>query len=268
MTDREIYPNAPLRFVAFEARFPHVPPFGLAVPPEPLRKALQARFPRSEPANVQSVEIGPGAIRQGAEMRHRFLSRDRTIALTLGAQSLSVETANYHRFEDFRESIAEAVDAVEALAEVSGLLRVGLRYVDELRVPVAISALAEWAAYVDGSLIGPVGLAPGSPVQSFGAIETQIAERQGLAMRYGSLPHGRLVDPNGPLRSPHNDPDDEPFFFIDIDSYWTAPEDDMPEFVTQAILGICNDLHSPTRTMFESSITEKLRNDVLRTQGE
>ena len=154
MTDREIYPNAPLRFVAFEARFPHVPPFGLAVPPEPLRKALQARFPRSEPANVQSVEIGPGAIRQGAEMRHRFLSRDRTIALTLGAQSLSVETANYHRFEDFRESIAEAVDAVEALAEVSGLLRVGLRYVDELRVPVAISALTDWAAYVDANRFG------------------------------------------------------------------------------------------------------------------
>ena len=262
----DLYPNAPLRFVAFEARFPQAPSFTATVPPEHLRRALRHRFPRNEVASVQSLEIGPGAVRQGAETRHRFMTKDRTMSVTLGAQTLIVETTSYVQFERFRDTIEEVASAVERLDEVSGLLRVGLRFIDEVRLPVAVTALNQWAAYVDPSLTSAVGLVPGSPLQLVGMIETTIAEQRSLVMRYGAQPRGRIVDPNGPLRIPHDDPEDQPLFFIDIDSCWTSPEDDLPPFDTTTILGICNELHVPTREVFESSITEKLRQDVFRAE--
>jgi uncharacterized protein (TIGR04255 family) len=185
--------------------------------------------------------------------------------VTLGAQSLTVETTSYVRFEEFHERIGEVAAAVEELGEVSGLLRVGLRYLDEIRLPSAITTLDQWGEYVNQSLTNGIGLVPGSPIQLVGMVETRIADGRGLVMRYGSQPRGRLVDPNGPLRIPHSDPDDQPFFFIDIDSYWTAPEDDLPEFDTATILTICDQLHGPTRETFENSISEKLR-DIFRVE--
>jgi uncharacterized protein (TIGR04255 family) len=266
MSEREIYPNAPLRFVAFEARFPPAPPLAAPTAPDALRVALRDRFPRAEPANLQSLEIGPAAIRQAAEVRHRFLTKDRTMSATIGSQTLTVEATSYVRYESFRECIEEASQAVEQLNEVAGLLRVGLRYMDEVRLPEPVSSVREWGSYMHPALTASVEIVPGSPVQLVGMIETSIADGRALVVRYGSLPRGRLVDPNGPLRIPHDDPDDQPFFFVDIDSYWNAPDDDLPAFETPAILRICDDLHGPTREVFENSIGEGLR-AIFRQNG-
>ena len=129
-----------------------------------------------------------------------------------------------------------------------------------------VTELRAWSAYIDPSLTGVLGLIPGTPTQFVGLIETTIADQRSLVMRYGAQPRGRVVDPNGPLRIPHDDPDDQPLFFIDIDSYWTSPDDDLPGFDTSLILEICDALHAPTRQVFESSITEKLRRDILRVE--
>jgi uncharacterized protein (TIGR04255 family) len=54
--------------------------------------------------------------------------------------------------------------------------------------------------------------------------------------------------------------------FIDIDSYWNAQETELPPFTVPEILAICDQLHEPTRDLFEKVITDKLRDEVLRVE--
>ncbi len=265
MNTHEIYPNAPLRLVAFEARFPNVPPFGAAMAPDQIRRALKRNFPRAEVAAVAtSVEFGPGGVRSGSEVRHRFLSEDKTTSVTLGAQTLMVETTSYKRFEQFRDVIGDAVEVVAATEEVAGLLRVGIRYIDEIRVSHPPEKLSGWGVYVDPALVAAADFLPGTAHQFLGVVDSQVADGQAIAMRFGALPTGRVVDPSGPLRVPHDDPSDQPLFFIDIDSYWTAPEHVLPGFGRDAVVELCDRLHEPTRALFEAAITDKLRDDVFR----
>lgn len=54
-----------------------------------------------------------------------------------------------------------------------------------------------------------------------------------------------------------------PLFKLDIDSFWQAA-DEVPEFDVDLILRQADALHEPVRGVFESVITDRLREEVLR----
>ena len=54
------------------------------------------------------------------------------------------------------------------------------------------------------------------------------------------------------------------FFLIDIDGAWHPSEDLIPEFSVSKIADTLNHLHEPISAIFESLITDRLRNEVLR----
>jgi uncharacterized protein (TIGR04255 family) len=80
-------------------------------------------------------------------------------------------------------------------------------------------------------------------------------------MRFGAM-RGFTVDPNGPLQIARRG--EGAYFLIDLDSFWSAPSEAMPEFDPSYVLERCAHLRVPIRTLFEASITKKLRNEVLR----
>jgi uncharacterized protein (TIGR04255 family) len=49
---------------------------------------------------------------------------------------------------------------------------------------------------------------------------------------------------------------------MDFDSYWEPA--DLPEFDVPSLINTCDLLHAPASAMFESFVTERLRNDVFR----
>jgi uncharacterized protein (TIGR04255 family) len=49
-----------------------------------------------------------------------------------------------------------------------------------------------------------------------------------------------------------------------LDSFWTAPESEFPEFTVDTTIALVKELHEPLRNLFEASITDELRNKVLR----
>ena len=54
-----------------------------------------------------------------------------------------------------------------------------------------------------------------------------------------------------------------PLFKLDIDSFWQAV-DEVPEFGVDLILNQADALHEPVRYVFESLITDRFREEVLR----
>jgi len=84
-----------------------------------------------------------------------------------------------------------------------------------------------------------------------------------VIVRYGPR-EGYAVDPGGDLKRPIPPP--APFFLMDIDSFWIPP-DEIPEFEPSTILSLTDKLHEPVGQLYESLITDRLRDEVLRNAG-
>ncbi|GAA2157273.1 uncharacterized protein (TIGR04255 family) [Humibacillus xanthopallidus] len=266
MIDREIYPNAPLVLVAAEIRHSEASAMSGAMEAA-FKRALRPDFPISRPLVTTNVVASMGGPTQMTQTTHpRMMSRDRTVSVTMRPEAVVVETTSYLHFEALLEVIDRATAIRQEIAAVDGVERVGIRYIDEIRVPDLSESLEDWGAWVNPTMMGlapvakEVGLNVG-PWQAIGTF-TPDASRAGQAvsLRYGPG-EGYAVDPSADLRRPT--PPSGPFFLVDIDSYWTA-SDVIPAFEPAEIHQIFSELHVPVRALFESLITDRLREDVLR----
>lgn len=271
--EREVYPNAPLALVVVEVRFPSEAS-GLLLNTTQQRRYRDLLGDHDwviEGAVQQEYELtlGPGAPASQTVRTTptpRFTIRDRTIAITAAPTSLRIETTRYRGYDSFRELLQQVFEATSAVARPDGIARVGLRYIDEIRVPgINEGDFALWTEWVHHSLIAPphpdslselepaVGLWNGVAQYGFGA------DRY-LVLRYGPG-QGFAVNPGGPLRRLPK-PSPGPFFVMDFDSYWEPAE--LPEFDVPSLIDTCDLLHAPASAMFENFVTERLRNDVFR----
>lgn len=266
MSGREIYPNASVVLVAFEARHPGVDTMSGPELAE-AKRILSRRLPVMRQATIatfQAVAGSPPGL--ATEQVPKFTSRDRTSAVTFGRESLVVETTAYERFEDFRQTIELAVDARSAAHPVDGVERVGLRYIDEIRVPDVGPVDQTWAAWVDQSLLGPSVVGPRHGLFASewqGIVQFDAGQSRSVVLRYGPR-EGYAVDPKGDLTRPGVP--SGPFFLLDIDSFWMASSE-IPEFSAPEIMHRVDELHAPVGQLFESLVTDKLRDEVLRIGG-
>jgi uncharacterized protein (TIGR04255 family) len=267
LADREIYLNAPLRLVTAEFRFPLSPRLAGDDLLPLLAGVLGESLPIIEPAAPDGFQltIGPGTSPSAIPgAGYRLLSRDRTIAVTVGSSRLAVETTAYEHWEDFRDGIVTtALQAVgEELGAMAGLDRVGLRYVNEIRVPGAGADIARWRPYIAAELLAVANLAAGRAIRTVQiALHLDIGDGAELLTRAGLL-EGHVVDDTGPLRL-RTPPQPGHFFLVDMDSFWTR-SGEYDKWNTHDALLIASRLHEPIDELFESCITEELRSEVLR----
>lgn len=264
MNQHEVYPNAPLVLVSFELRHPETDPLTpqqRALFKDLLSDALPVM--RTQQTSTQTIEFGPsGAVPQIHSEEHpKYFDRKMTVAASLLRGSTLVETTQYPGWEDFYALIMKVCDARNQVSPVDGIERIGLRYIDEIRIPY--SENPEWGAYLDPSLLGPaIENHADLPLKQWQGISVYGPERgQSLVMRHATG-EGFAVDPNGELKRKAPAYPGK-FFALDLDSFW-VPESGVPAFSMPSIEKICTDLHAPIRTTFEQCITDRFRNEVLR----
>lgn len=180
--------------------------------------------------------------------------------MVLTPEALIVETSAYGRFEGYAKVVSEALAALASSADVVAALRVGLRYIDEIH-PRDLPEPVRWADYIEPALLGSLEHFGSTPRELQVASVFQPSHEQRLILRYGIVGQP-VVDPNGPLVI--DGPSEGERFLIDIDSSWEAPKDNLPEFDPQTVLDQLTHLHQPVREYFERTITDRLRNDLLR----
>lgn len=277
MTDkREVYPSAPLALVVVEVRFPSEAS-GLSldtVQQRQVRDLLGDHDWVIESAVQQEFELavgpgGPTSQTVRTTPTPRFTVRDRTIAVTAAPMSLRIETTQYDGYRNFRELLFRVFAAVSEVAQPDGIARIGLRYIDEIRVPsIPEGDFASWSEWVDSSLTAPPPPnLPGDiePARGpwNGVAQYAFGEDRFLVFRYGPG-QGFAVTPDGPLRR-RPKPLPGPFFAMDFDSYWEPG--DLPEFDTDSMASTCDLLHTPASAMFEGFVTDRLRNEIFRKVG-
>ncbi|MGF1645974.1 MAG: TIGR04255 family protein [Kineosporiaceae bacterium] len=266
MEDREIYPNAPVVLVTLELRHPATEPLTRA---ERVRAArllgAHTPIPRAGHATEIVMTAAPGSqptqqVKQ--EEFPRFLSRDHRVAVAFRRDAVVVETTRYGRWEELRALVADVLEVRAEVGGVVGVERLGLRYIDEIRVPSG--AESAWEPWVHHALLGPSAVARDldlpRPALWQGLTVFPPDPDRTLALRYGSFA-GHAVQPDGELK--RDDSPAGPFFLLDIDSFW-IPGDGTPEFDIESLLRTCDSLHAPIRSLFEHLITDRLRDEVLR----
>ncbi len=257
----EIYPNAPLAMVVFELRIPHT--LSLATRPAQTHvwEALKGHVPITQPEPAVQVTLGATGMMQTQQGPLRMLDRRRTLSVVVGAEVVVVESTGYRCFEEFREFLASVLAALPC-EQIAGFGRIGLRYINEIRIP-GVTRPDEWSHFIAPALLAGTQLAPSGLTAQGGRTEAEYLGEDGMrvTMRYGSS-SGRLVNAEGPMRTRTRETG--PLFFIDLDSYWENPQDcDLPEFSGEAILAQTTRLREPIHELFETAINGRAR-DIFR----
>jgi len=270
--EHEVYPNAPIAFVTVEVRFPGEAGQGIhSVVQRAFRDVLGDGWV-IEQLTQQELTVGVGLGAQASQSVRtvnvpRFTVRDRTSAVVLTTNSMTVETTRYRGWPMFRAVIERALRATAELVEPDGVARVGMRYVDEIRVQDAGRSRDAWAEWLSPGVLAPapdaMDRAGYPPVTWTGAAQYSLGAGRQLVLRYGPQ-NGYAVNPSGPLRRP-DPPPAGPFFLLDFDSFWEPST--IPLFDVEELLETCDGLRAPTRTLFDHIVTDRLVEDVFRKGG-
>lgn len=259
MATGEVFPNAPLALVVAEVRYPPVSEGPLAMPVyRRIRDDLGGGWVIHN-ATTRTLEAGMDAAGPLASLKSeqfsRITSRERTRIVTVKPENFTVEVVDYVRFPDFRDLLVLASQAVEGVLRPDGLVRIGLRYINEVSVPQEVP---EWRDWLDSSLIAPELRSELMLTEWTGTAHYQVAPEQSLVLRYGPSP-GPVVSREGPLRLTRVP--QGPVFMLDFDSFWQP--DNIPEFSGDRIGEVVEGLHRPLRGFFNSLCKPGLR-EVFR----
>jgi uncharacterized protein (TIGR04255 family) len=260
---REVYPNAPLQLVACEVAYALAPGADVNAARDALYEQLHGTYPLPGPPPASlTLEVGPAGPMPQLAQGFRFLNLERTRSVAVSPASIILESSRYHRFEDFLEDAVTAVEALGAAVRLAAASRIGLRYIDE--VPLGALRAESFDGYFTESVLAPGMPVPhvGRPQEFLTTSRFAVGPDHNTVMRTGVLTTP-VVAPDGPLAIAR--PTEPPFFLVDIDSAWQAGALTAPlSFDPSAIANVLRSLHAPVRALFEHSITEKLRDDLLR----
>ncbi len=259
MASGEVFPNAPLALVVAEVRYPPVSDGALAMPVYRRIRNLLGSGWVIHNATEQTFEAGVDADGPRASLRSekysRITSRQRTRIITAKPSNFTVEVVDYSGFPDFRDLLVRAGQAVENVLHPEGVVRVGLRYINEISVP---DQVPDWGAWLHPSLIAPEPPRELTLTEWTGTARYQMASDRFLVLRYGPSV-GPVVSPEGPLRRSRLP--EGPIFVLDFDSFWQP--DDIPEFTSERIGKVADRLHRPLRGLFDHLCQPNLQ-DVFR----
>ena len=251
-----------------EIRYPEIAGgFTVAATAE-MKKALHDSFPVMVPQVEHQIEMSiDAAMPPQVEQRSspRFCARDQATALVVRRDALALETTVYGGWvEHFRPLAVQVTEALESVCAPDGVLRIGLRYIDEIRVPGTGTGPDDWEGYINAHLLAAAAadLKPSGmdPTTWQGLIHYQTDDSYALNVRYGPQ-DGYAVNPQGPTRRKSAIPAG-PFFLLDSDAFWTG-DDEIPEFTADGILERCDRVHQAASDFFKIAVTEKLRKEVF-----
>jgi len=245
------FKKAPLRLVIGQIRFGIMPLFEQKTFIASFRDALRSIYPKISREPTVSYQVSPtGVSSSPGETVWRFSSRDTLWSVVIGESSLTLETRNYLSMNDFLKRFNQILEAATQTLEVTDRLRIGLRYVNEIRYPDAVT-LSKWRSLLNPEFVGfdAATLLDGNVDHTLQ--ETQLQRLNGiLAIRHGLL-KGTVVAP-----APQELSVNEKFYLIDLDYYDTTECDlDIPGTISQM-----RDYNEVISRFFRWTLSETLYN--------
>ena len=258
--DREHFAVPPVALVTAELRFTDSPRLRQQDTLDAIAIACEHSFPIAEPITGMAVEpTGLGAAPQLVARQSVVLrNAESTEALTLTSNSLTYETTAYRDFDDLVGVVNDACRTLITAGVAPALTRVGLRYINEVRVREPMSEVRAWSDWIAPGVLGTLSVAPeGVPVRALqAAVSFDLGNGGGLQIGYAAVPQGSVVNHRF-LKRPPFEPG--PFFGMDFDGFCEFSVDPAkfldPDLVARVLRGV----HGPISEAFQRSLTDNSR---------
>ena len=253
---REVFANAPLAYVACEVRFPLAPSLTGEDSLMSFATAFADTLPIPEVATfLPSPDMDAG---EGPERQLRFLDKARTASVAVTRRSVSVEVTHYDGWDHFKPRVLQAIEATTGIAPIVGVERIGLRYINEIRVPDEVADASGWKGWIAEGVVSHLEPIPGYTAESSQTVIDLRGEGGRMVARYAALVGSGVVS-DEPLRR-KTPATVGPFFVIDTDSYRETPGEEMLACTSEALDPVLDELHEPLGELFQRTITDKSRN--------
>ncbi len=243
--------KAPLRLVIGQVRFTIMPGFGQDAFIAGFQEAIRSVYPKVAREAAVTYQLSPAGIQPNmGEKLWRFSSRDLRWSVVVGESAITLESRSYDSMSDFLNRFRFLLETGKEQLEITDRLRLGLRYINEIRHPHA-ERLAEWRALLNPEFVGfeASSLLDGQVDHTLQ--EVQIERSDGtLALRHGFL-NGTVVMP-----LPQEQPTSGRFYLIDLD-YYDMTERDLDISATIKQLQDYNDV---MYRFFRWTLSESLYN--------
>ena len=208
------FSKAPLRLVIGQVRFTIMPRFEQKAFIAGFQETVRAQYPRVSREASVTYQISPAGINPSpGENLWRFSSRDNRWAVVVGESAITLESRLYSCMNDFLDRFSHILKAANETLGVTDRLRLGLRYINEIRHPHAEN-FAQWKALFNPEFVGfEASELLGGQVKHT-LQEIQIERTNGtLAVRHGLLEGAVVVPLNQEI------PTERHFYLIDLDYY-------------------------------------------------
>jgi uncharacterized protein (TIGR04255 family) len=223
-----LFQKSPLRLVIGQLRFTIMPRFEQRGFIADFQEAIRAEYPKASRENVVAYQLSsPGINSAASDTAWRFSSKDLLWAVVINETALTLETRNYRSIQDFTERFQHLLEVGQETLDIADCLRLGLRYMVELRHPAATETLKDWQELLNPRLLGfdATDVLAGQINQTFQEIQMRRPDGT-FAIRHGLL-KGRAVPP-----LPKEEAMDGAFYLLDLDYYDTDEYDlDIPDIL-------------------------------------
>lgn len=255
----EVFAHAPLALVTAQVNFPYEPRLNDIEARDRFATLMRQEFPVLSNETVNGVTIDPtGQAEMTTPLQQiRASNLAGTVSVVLNSQSMTIEVTAYEHFNSFSALLRQCFEAVSATVPGVLVIRTGLRYIDEIRVP-GIEGTGDWSGWLDDALLAPTDFMledGGSPAGINGLATFEIEGRSNMIFRWAELIGTTIIAPSAGLR--RDTPPHGRFFILDADVFW-QPE--LPTtFDVDDLIARFRDLHSPASAVFARSLTPRTR---------
>lgn len=213
-----------------------------SLPPK-LASAASKLFPIAEPLDgfAQELHLGAGEVHhlQSSFKEWRFFGKNREKQFFITAESMFITIKQYSSYETLRDHWTALVNSVSKEFPDSRAGRFGLRYINSIEIQD--SPKIRWDQYINASLVASGDFFDQYSVTRLFHIAGLKFDDLDMTFQFG------LPNPDYPsvMR--------KPLFILDLDCHITSSH----EF-SESLINM-DKAHSHIQTIFEASITDKLR---------
>lgn len=179
-------------------------------------------------------------------LEHNFFTGDKTRHIALTTDYVFLEERRFEGYAPLREQFIDIAESLAAQAPGLKLRRLGMRYINEIRLPEPDAGPglgAEfWEQYINPLLLGGLRFAAND-----GALARHMCSTE---LNYGI---DRATIRYGIFNQDYPNPNRRRNFILDIDTYCQT------ELLPAAIPGKLEDFHAAACSVFEAAVTNALR---------
>lgn len=209
------FKKTPLRMVIGQLKFTIMPRFEQGSFIADFKDAVHNTYPKVSREQAVTYQLSPAGINPGTgEILWRFSSRDNNWAVVVGESAITLESRAYSSMRDFLQRFAEILQAAQETLDINDRLRLGLRYINEIRYSSAES-ITDWRTLLNPEFVGFDASALFEGKVDHSLQEIQVEHPDGtLAIRHGLLKGAVVLSQELPVNNL--------FYLIDLDYYDTT----------------------------------------------